>query len=199
MGVVQVISSVRDITELLKLKHELDGLQFWFRQTTVESVSEQENLADLVTSEKTSLLYKLAAKVAKTDVKVLLQGETGVGKSILAKFIHDQSYRHNQVFMELNCAAIPENLIEAELFGYEPGAFRTSCCDNIPGRNPCSRFAGRIKISKEESLPDHDIIPLKKAVELVEKKMVMRAMEQYETTRKAAEVLQVSQAPLYRK
>jgi PAS domain S-box-containing protein len=344
--IIYVISSVRDITELLKLKHELDGLQFWSKQRTIESVAEQEKLTDLVTSEKTNLLYKLAEKVAKTDVKVLLQGETGVGKSILAKFIHDQSRRKSQVFMELNCAAIPANLIEAELFGYEPGAFTGAlkngkkgilekanggtlfldeigdlplelqvkllkvveenkfmrvgstevqavnvriisathknlkelvekgqfredlyyrlnivplyvpplrerkeeiipllnhflakynqqhgqtkkwdieCLElltnyswpgnirelsNLVERLVVTTFEDEITVGdlpeelrypKEEILPDSGIIPLKKAVELVEKKLIIRAMEQYETTRKAAEALQVSQATIVQK
>ncbi|MFC0468991.1 sigma-54 interaction domain-containing protein [Halalkalibacter kiskunsagensis] len=121
-----VISSVRDITELLKLKHELDGLQYWVNQEDEEGFVNDETFHDLelyVASPKTKDLFQLAERVATTDAKVLLQGETGVGKSLIARFIHKKSKRVNQPFIEINCGAIPANLIEAELFGYEPGAF----------------------------------------------------------------------------
>ncbi|HHX13597.1 MAG TPA: sigma 54-interacting transcriptional regulator [Clostridiales bacterium] len=61
--------------------------------------------------------------VAKSDSSVMITGETGSGKSMLAKYIHDHSLRHNAKFVEINCAAIPDNLIESELFGYSAGAF----------------------------------------------------------------------------
>lgn len=61
--------------------------------------------------------------VAKMDTSIVIYGETGTGKTALAKYIHSMSTRHDNVFREVNCAAIPENLIESELFGYEKGAF----------------------------------------------------------------------------
>ncbi|MCP4875981.1 MAG: sigma-54-dependent Fis family transcriptional regulator [Gammaproteobacteria bacterium] len=65
----------------------------------------------------------LARRVAKTDATVLLNGESGVGKEVYSRFIHQQSARHEQAFVAINCAAIPENMLEAVLFGYEKGAF----------------------------------------------------------------------------
>ena len=65
----------------------------------------------------------LARRVANTDTSVLLTGESGVGKEIYSKFIHQQSTRSSQPFVAINCAAIPENMLEAVLFGYEKGAF----------------------------------------------------------------------------
>ena len=66
---------------------------------------------------------KLAKKVAKTNSTVLIQGETGTGKEVLAQAIHNESERRDYPFIAINFAAIPENLIESELFGYEDGAF----------------------------------------------------------------------------
>jgi len=68
-------------------------------------------------------IRELIVKVAPTDTTVLIQGESGVGKEVVAKLIHLYSKRVKENFVEINCAAIPETLIESELFGYEKGAF----------------------------------------------------------------------------
>jgi PAS domain S-box-containing protein len=79
---------------------------------------------DIVTcSQNMSEVIDLALRVAATDSTILLAGESGVGKSLLAKVIHRASERKNEQLLQINCAAIPESLLEAELFGYEPGAF----------------------------------------------------------------------------
>ena len=68
-------------------------------------------------------LFVTAARVAESDLPVLLQGESGTGKDLLAQEIHARSRRARQRFVALNCAALPENLVESELFGYEKGSF----------------------------------------------------------------------------
>ena len=68
-------------------------------------------------------LMALASRVAVTDVTVFINGPTGTGKEVLAKFIHNQSSRKEKAFVAVNCAAIPENMLEAILFGHEKGAF----------------------------------------------------------------------------
>jgi two-component system response regulator FlrC len=71
----------------------------------------------------TRKLAALAKRVAKTDATVMISGESGTGKEVFARLIHDHSSRTNGPFIAINCAAIPENMLEASLFGYEKGAF----------------------------------------------------------------------------
>jgi len=68
-------------------------------------------------------MVELARRVAASDCTVLISGESGTGKEVLARFIHCNSPRAEQPFVAINCAAIPENMLEATLFGYERGSF----------------------------------------------------------------------------
>jgi len=77
----------------------------------------------IVRDEAMARLVKLARQVAGSDASVLITGETGVGKEVMARYLHDQSRRAKKQFVSVNCAAIPENLLESELFGHEKGAF----------------------------------------------------------------------------
>ena len=72
---------------------------------------------------KTYSLIKMAEKVAKTDVTVFIHGPTGTGKEVISNYIHQNSIRSDKPFVAINCAAIPENMLEAMLFGHEKGAF----------------------------------------------------------------------------
>jgi len=77
----------------------------------------------VVVDQASRALYALAARVAATDCTVLINGESGTGKEVLARHIHERSPRARKPFVAINCAAIPENMLEAMLFGYERGAF----------------------------------------------------------------------------
>ena len=78
-------------------------------------------------------IAEIAARVAESDVPVLILGESGVGKGVLANFIHSSSSRRNKAYVKVNCAALPVDLLESELFGYERGAF-TGAIDRKPGK-----------------------------------------------------------------
>jgi len=124
-----VVSTVRDMTELLRMKRERDELQQLkqLRNSTARlHAGQRDNLLQsplMADQEVSGRVFALARQVADCDVKVLLQGETGVGKTLVAQYIHNASGRAREPFLALNCGALPENLIEAELFGYAPGAF----------------------------------------------------------------------------
>lgn len=78
-------------------------------------------------------IFALAHRVAKYNVPVLITGETGTGKECIAKYIHHHSFNDNAPYIGLNCAAIPESMLEAMLFGYEKGAF-TGAVTSVPGK-----------------------------------------------------------------
>jgi len=84
-------------------------------------------------SPKMAEVYQIIAKVADTPSTVLITGESGTGKELIATALHEQSSRKNGPFIKINCAAIPKNLMESELFGYERGAF-TGAVASKPGR-----------------------------------------------------------------
>jgi two-component system NtrC family response regulator len=87
-------------------------------------VHEDFQLENVVgTSEKMRKVLETVERISKTDVTVLIEGESGTGKELIAKGIHFSGARRDKPFIAVNCAAIPENLIEAELFGYKRGAF----------------------------------------------------------------------------
>ncbi|GLR70734.1 sigma-54-dependent transcriptional regulator [Agaribacter marinus] len=92
-----------------------------------------ESTDPIVGDESSKNLLALARKVAKSDATVMVLGPSGSGKEVLSRYIHDQSKRSDCPFVAINCAAIPENMLEATLFGYEKGAF-TGAVQACPGK-----------------------------------------------------------------
>lgn len=89
----------------------------------VLAAATRENHALIYSDKKTEAVLKLAKQVAPSEANILLTGQSGTGKEVFSRFIHDNSKRANKKFVAVNCAAIPETLLESELFGYEKGAF----------------------------------------------------------------------------
>lgn len=124
---VGVFNSTRDISGLIKLQDELEEFQKLTQKYSEElqHFRRQQLKKDgfIVKSKAMGNILKLASKAASYDSNILIQGETGTGKELLASFIHKNSCRKNGPYIAVNCAAIPKELFESELFGYLPGSF----------------------------------------------------------------------------
>jgi DNA-binding NtrC family response regulator len=107
--VARALESLQLREENQQLRRELER-QFGFGKLLGQSVAMRK-------------VFDLTEKVSQSDITVLIQGESGTGKELVAREIHQRSARHNKPFITMNCAALPENLIESELFGHEKGAF----------------------------------------------------------------------------
>ncbi|MES2663027.1 MAG: sigma-54 dependent transcriptional regulator [Pseudomonadota bacterium] len=101
-----------------------------YRQSSYLNLMHDAPIAEATVSKE---VFTLAKRLASSNVSVLISGQSGTGKEILARFIHDQSPRKNQPFIAINCAAIPETMLEAILFGHEKGAF-TGAQKSMPGK-----------------------------------------------------------------
>lgn len=134
---IRVVSSVRDITEIETLQRELEeqeAMKDQLRNHMLE-LQQMELESRRVIARSPCMLKALrqAIKVSSVDSSVLLLGESGVGKGLLADLIHKNSRRTEKPLIKINCGAIPESLIESELFGYEKGAFTGAQAGGKPG------------------------------------------------------------------
>ncbi|WP_195335958.1 sigma-54-dependent Fis family transcriptional regulator [Paraclostridium bifermentans] len=95
----------------------------------------QYKFEDIITeNEKMKAMISFAKKISKTDCNILIEGESGTGKELVAQSIHNFSERKNGPFVAINCASIPRELVESELFGYEKGAFTGASKEGHPGK-----------------------------------------------------------------
>jgi PAS domain S-box-containing protein len=152
----KVVTNVRDMTELGRLKRELEiSTELQQRYSNELSLLRGEHLnSQVVLTEHSRMkgIIEMALRVAAFDSTVLILGETGVGKEVIAKMIHDHSARKDGPFIKVNCAAIPETLLESELFGYAPGAFTGASRAGKPGMFELAK-GGTIFLDEIAELP----------------------------------------------
>lgn len=136
-NVRRVISNVRDITELNELRAQVQE-----SRTLAERYRNELTIVRLEGVHRDAMSFRsaamencvaLASRVSMVTSPVLLTGESGVGKGLLSKLIHQAGNRKNGPFIHINCGAIPGNLMESELFGYEKGAFTGASEEGKPG------------------------------------------------------------------
>jgi PAS domain S-box-containing protein len=133
----RVVTNVRDITELVTLKEQLtlekeQALKYKTELTHLRSLQIRDS--DLIfRSKQMTEVVELSVKMADVDSTLLITGESGTGKEIVAKLVHRRGKGDGCPFISINCAAIPEQLLESELFGYEGGAFTGAKKEGKPG------------------------------------------------------------------
>ncbi|WP_257009915.1 sigma-54 interaction domain-containing protein [Evansella halocellulosilytica] len=119
-----VVTSVRDVTRLNRMQDKIKRAEEISMLTNNTYRYKQQSSEEVIfKSDKMKEINLLVMKVAPYPTSILLRGETGVGKEVLANQIHNFSNRYDKPFIKINCGALPENLIESELFGYEAGSF----------------------------------------------------------------------------
>lgn len=121
--IVLVETNVRDLTEICALREQAERDKNELEQRRQLEFIKEKKVDMVVCDENTIKTLLLADSVARMDTTVVLCGESGVGKEVFAKYIRDNSRRKDAPYVKVNCGAIPENLIESELFGYEKGSF----------------------------------------------------------------------------
>ncbi len=131
--IVRVVTNARDITELNNLKQQLQQAENLTKHFQVELNKYKLSDEYVIHDQKMKDLVELSIRLGQVDTTVLVQGESGVGKEVIAKTIHRYSLRSNKPLISINCAAIPESLLESELFGYAPGAFTGAKKDGNAG------------------------------------------------------------------
>lgn len=133
----KIVVNSRDVTELNFLRQALsekDTLaKIYQEELRLLRFESLKSSSFVVKSQKMQQIEHLAAIVAKVDSTVLLSGESGVGKGVVSKYIHNKSSRKEGPFIKIDCSAIPETLFESEVFGYEKGAFTGAEKSGKPG------------------------------------------------------------------
>jgi two-component system response regulator HydG len=130
LGAADFLTKPVDITELLYLMKELTDKE---RKVEIEPASKNYKFSGVYTAAAMGKVIDMLSMVAPTDATVLILGESGVGKELIAQSIHENSPRRTKPFIALNVAALNENLVESELFGHIKGAF-TGAVSNRKGR-----------------------------------------------------------------
>ncbi len=178
--VVKIVGTMQDISQFKKkdeeLKEAFSKIEHLNKQLKVENLYLQKELEkasgfeEIITnSPKYRKILQQINEVAPTDATVLISGETGTGKELIARALHRLSNRHQRPLIKVNCAAIPENLIESELFGHERGAFTGAVMKKI----------GRFEIAEKGTIFLDEIGELP----LILQSKLLRVLQEGEITR----------------
>jgi len=133
-NMIGAITIVRDFSNLEQLKEEVASQRALLQKYREAAIPTDPTSAQMVAaSAKMRKMLDLATRLASVDTPVLITGETGSGKEMIAKILHSRGPRKDKTMLSINCAAIPENLLETELFGYAPGAFTGANPKGKPG------------------------------------------------------------------
>ncbi|MBU8908922.1 sigma 54-interacting transcriptional regulator [Desertibacillus haloalkaliphilus] len=134
---INVVTNIRDISELNELKKDLQKMKALSRKYYDELAeiknSKVETDGIITQSTKMKQIINVTKRVAHYDSSILILGESGVGKELIARLVHNNSNRKTSPFIKVNCGAIPHELLESELFGYEGGAFTGANKRGKPG------------------------------------------------------------------
>ncbi|SHG99858.1 PAS domain S-box-containing protein [Thermosyntropha lipolytica DSM 11003] len=164
--IVRVVTNVRDISELNRLKQkieQLEGLKKHY-ESQVNQLKEKFSGRLVFKSKVMEDIIYQAARIAEVDTTVLITGESGTGKEVIAEIIQKNSNRRDKPFIKINCAALPENLIESELFGYEAGAFTGAKREGKPGMFELAD-GGTLLLDEIGELPLHLQVKLLRALQ----------------------------------
>lgn len=166
--ITRVVSYSRNVPEFFKLKKQYENLEKQMKAISSEIRElrgKEMRFPEIVAkSPQMKNILGLALKVAEVDINILITGESGVGKDLIARLIHQQSMRKRGPYIEINCGAIPETLLESELFGYEPGAFTGALRDGKIGMIELAR-KGTLFLNEIGELPLNLQVKLLKVIQ----------------------------------
>lgn len=169
-----IICTERDITEVIKLRNLLEEKEKIAEQYESEleyfrklNILKNDLVVESIEMQK---IFKLALKVSKMDTTVLIQGESGAGKEVIADLIYQNSTRSKGSIIKINCGAIPHNLLESELFGYEKGSFTGA---NVEGKKGLFELADKGTLFLDE-IGELPLALQSKLLRVIQEKEIMR-------------------------
>ncbi|MDI9493136.1 MAG: sigma 54-interacting transcriptional regulator [Bacillota bacterium] len=164
----KIVSTSHDVTELMELQNKLESIQSALQDMWTGEVHKYEGI--IANSPSMLGVIQMAERLASLDTTVLITGESGSGKGVIAKLIHEIGDRRDQPFIQINCGAIPANLLETELFGYERGAFTGSRKEGKKGLFEAARN-GTVFLDEISELPLNLQV---KILQVIQEKAVQR-------------------------
>jgi len=166
--IIKIISYTRDVTEYEALKeefHKLEEIVHIYNAELEQLREEKTAYASVIgASQEIRSVISVVERISKFDANVLFTGESGVGKTMFAKLLHSRSNRQKGPFIEVNCGAIPDSLLESELFGYEKGAFTGASNEGKLGLIELSNN-GTLLLDEIGDLPLHMQVKLLKVIQ----------------------------------